>query len=104
MPNPTPAPPEDPNPVRSFQRNAHLRRRAHRRYRRARLLLTILGAVIAVVGIGVWLALLDPGQAALSRGQKLMVLAVLGAGALGPWLLVEMLWQRKLRRNYWEWQ
>ena len=75
--------------------------RVLRAYRRARLLLALLGAVVgasaAAHSTGLDAVLTDP--ALLER-----VLPAVMLGAIVPWILTELAWRWHRRRRWEEWQ
>jgi cell division protein FtsX len=78
--------------------------RTRRRYRLVRRLLTVAGLAIALAVVAASVAALpDPGDA-LRRPFLLQAAAIVAAGGLAPWLVVDWLWRRTRRRNLWEWQ
>jgi hypothetical protein len=75
--------------------------RTRRRYKLTRWMAAGLGGLAAALAI--WPA---PGstESAAASFPVTGVAIVVAVAAVVPWLIVEALWRRKLRRNYWDWQ
>jgi hypothetical protein len=69
-----------------------------RRYKRARWVTTVLGALVAMAAIA-WADGLVPDMG-FYGGSAVLILA----GTLAPWLIVGWLWHPARWQHFWEWQ
>jgi hypothetical protein len=69
-----------------------------RRYKRARWITTVLGALVVMAAIA-WADGLVPDMG-FYGGSAVLILA----GTLAPWLIVGWLWHRTRWQHFWEWQ
>jgi hypothetical protein len=89
-----------PDPIAERRARRRQAIRTRRRYKVVRWVAATLGA--AAVVLAIWAA--SGSAAAVSSSSVAVDLVIVLVAATVPWLAVEALWRRTLRRNYWEWQ
>lgn len=103
MPDATPVSLDDDR-VLAARKNARAAYTSSRRYKRARWLAAAIVGLIVTAVLNAMFESLKAQHLVPTSSFKVMAFLALVAGIAGAWLLVEMLWRWKLRRNYWEWQ
>jgi hypothetical protein len=75
-----------------------------RRYKRARWIAMVAGALIVTAAIARADVSLRADGFVPDMGFYGGSIALLLAGAVVPWLIVSWLWHQTWRRNFWDWQ
>jgi hypothetical protein len=75
-----------------------------RRYKRARWIVTVAGALVTTAVIARAAVSLRADGLVPDMGFYGGSVVLILAGALIPWLVVESLWRWTRRRHFWEWQ